>query len=173
MKQLESNGIGRPSTYSNIINTIYSRNYTSITTIPKKEINIESIQYKNNTINNIEKKQIISDQKNKIILTELGKQVLSYLETNFSNIINCEFTALVENDLDKVSIGKLIWTDVVKKVYLMFSSIVEKQIQLNLKENNIKIIKVINYKNESINILNGKYGYYLSYKNKIIIYLIT
>ena len=64
------------------------------------------------------KKQIINDQKNKIILTELGKQVLCYLETNFSNIINCEFTALVENDLDQISMGKLIWTDVVKKVYL-------------------------------------------------------
>ena len=127
VKQLESNGIGRPSTYSNIINTIYSRNYTEITTIPEKQEIIDCIEYKQNTVKTIQKIKKLPQQKNKIVLTKLGKQVLTYLEKNFSNIINCEFTALVETDLDKISQGD-IWTDVVKKVYTM-PSIVDQQLQ--------------------------------------------
>ena len=166
VKQLESNGIGRPSTYSNIINTIYSRNYTEIKTIPNKQETINCIEYKGNQVNTTKKIINIPPQKSKIVLTPLGKQVLQYLETYFSDIINCQFTALVESDLDRISTGDLIWTDVVKKVYGMFSVIVDRQLKISSNTKNIEIMNTINYKNDEILIINGQYSYYFSYKRK-------
>ena len=50
----------------------------------------------------------------------------------------------------------------------MFSSIVDQQLQLKSIQNKstVEIIQSLNYKNTTINIINGRYGYYLSYKNK-------
>lgn len=169
VKQLEKNGIGRPSTYSNIINTIYNRNYTTIETIPKQDKQIDVIQFKKNKI--VIKKDIQSTtlQKNRIILTDLGKLVLDYLETNFSTIINCEFTSLVEKDLDEISLGNLDWIDIVRKVYSMFSSTVDKQLQIvsnKSNKSNVEIVSTVHYKKDMINILNGQYGCFINYNKK-------
>ena len=68
--------------------------------------------------------------KNKIIVTDLGKTVLTYLQKNFTDIIHKDFTVNVEKDLDLISQGKLIWYDIVKKVYNSFIGIVNEQMKL-------------------------------------------
>ena len=73
----------------------------------------------------------LPDQKNRIILTDLGKQVLEYLMNHFSMIINIKFTSLVELDLDRVSKGEIKWQSVVKKVYDSFKDILEIQKNIN------------------------------------------
>jgi len=172
VKKLETSGIGRPSTYASIISTILNRNYTSIKTIPEKNTEIDVIVLdKNNNIS--EKKEIkkINSQKNRIILTDLGKTVLNYLVKNFSTIVNVEFTSEIEKDLDKVSEGSLQWIDVVQKVYNSFY----KEVQIQMKNKNPRIIskkstdiQLGKYKNIDVIIKEGKYGPYINYDNKNI-----
>jgi len=172
VKKLETSGIGRPSTYASIISTILNRNYTSIKTIPEKNTEIDVIVLdKNNNIS--EKKEIkkINSQKNRIILTDLGKTVLNYLVKNFSTIVNVEFTSEIEKDLDKVSEGSLQWIDVVQKVYNSFY----KEVQIQIKNKNPRIIskkstdiQLGKYKNIDVIIKEGKYGPYINYDNKNI-----
>lgn len=76
IKTLEKLGIGRPSTYNSFTNTIIKRKYSKF-----------------------EKKGIF-------IPTELGFKVNDWLQEHFPSIINENYTALLEKDLDKISRGE-------------------------------------------------------------------
>jgi len=95
VRELESNGIGRPSTYAQTIATIVSRNYV-----------------------NLEKRTLIP--------TELGETVNRVLVENFPDIFNVEFTARMEEELDKIEEGEDDWKDVLNDFYDPFQSSLKK-----------------------------------------------
>ena len=166
VKKLESSGIGRPSTYSNIINTLYTRNYTIVKDIDEKIKEQSYIKLYENKITEGNKEVKKNKQSKRIIVTDLGKQILEYLLKHFSNIINIEFTNLIEKDLDKISSGDIIWTEVVKKIYNSFSDIVDKQLSIKTNKTNKTNINdkiIFNYKNKDIILKSGKFGPYLQY----------
>lgn len=171
VKKLETSGIGRPSTYASLIATLYNRNYTEIKNIKgeTREIQTYSLNVKNEIKSKSVKKKL-PDQKFRILLTDLGKQVLEYLMNHFSMIINIEFTSLVERDLDRVSNGEIEWQTVVGKVYDSFKDTLNIQKSLNsTKSINKKVTKDKNlgeYKGEVVILKDGRYGPYLSYKTK-------
>ena len=105
--------------------------------------------------------------KNKIIVTDLGKIVLTYLQKQFSDIIHKDFTVQVEMDLDLISQGKYVWQDVVKKVYDSFISIVREQLKdvtnTTIKSKNILLGE---YKNKEVHVGVGKFGPYILYNKK-------
>ncbi|MBD3297581.1 MAG: type I DNA topoisomerase [candidate division Zixibacteria bacterium] len=90
VKELEANGIGRPSTYAQIISTILSRNYVRL-------------------------------EERRLMPTELGEVVNSILVEAFPELFNVEFTAEMENELDRVEEGIDPWTDVMKSFYGSFA----------------------------------------------------
>jgi DNA topoisomerase-1 len=77
VKELEKEGIGRPSTYATILKTIQARSYTEL------------------------------DSKKRFTPTELGMAVTKLLVENLPNIMDARFTAAMEEDLDKVAHGTL------------------------------------------------------------------
>ena len=120
------------------------------------------------------KKEKLSDQKKRIVLTDLGKKVLDYLMNHFSMIINIKFTSLVELDLDKVSKGEIKWQSVVKKVYDSFKDILEIQKNINnISSKNIYMNRELGEYNKSKIILkNGKFGPYITMNNKYLFLII-
>ena len=165
VKKLESSGIGRPSTYASIVSTLYNRNYTIVKNIEsyEKQITVYSLN-NDNEMNQEKSYQKVPMQKNKILLTPLGYQVLNYLLQHFDNIINVQFTSLVESDLDQISEGNLIWQDVVQKVYNSFYQKVDRL--LKNKPFQEKILG--KYKNKKVVLKKGPYGPYLNYHKKNI-----
>lgn len=95
VKVMEEKGIGRPSTYATIIQTLYDRHY-------------------------VEK-----DEAKKLFPTELGVTVNSFLVKHFPSIIDVEFTAKMEEELDKVERGEMPWLAVVKGFWNHFSDILK------------------------------------------------
>ena len=171
VKKLEKSGIGRPSTYASIIGTLYNRNYTEVKTIKGINRNKNLIELtKDDKIIKSIKKEKLSDQKKRIVLTDLGKKVLNYLMNHFSMIINIEFTSSVEKDLDKVAEGEIEWQSVVSKVYNSFKDSLEIQKSLvNSSNKKISNDRDLGKFNDEIVILkNGKFGPYVRYKNKNI-----
>ncbi|MEX2437749.1 MAG: type I DNA topoisomerase, partial [Candidatus Babeliales bacterium] len=77
VKELEKEGIGRPSTYATIMSTIRARSYTQL------------------------------DEKKRFVPTELGMTVITLLAENLPKIMNVKFTAHMEEDLDKIEQGEL------------------------------------------------------------------
>ena len=173
VKKLETSGIGRPSTYASLISTLYNRNYTEVKNIKgtSKEVKTFTLNTKNEIIEkNVHKK--LPDQKFRIILTDLGRQVLEYLMNHFSMIINIEFTSLVEKDLDRVANGEIEWQSVVGKVYDSFKDTLNVQKTLKSKKSNnsgksSNSERVLGeYKDNPVILKDGRYGPYISYNSK-------
>ena len=82
------------------------------------------------------------------------------------DVLNIQFTALVERDLDLISSGDMDWKTVIKKVYDSFIHIIERE--MGVKTTRVKkgdnIIGKI--KDESIVLKNGKFGPYFRYNDK-------
>ena len=77
IKKLETSGVGRPSTYATIVETVLSatRGYAEL-------------------------------QDKSIVPTERGMQLAAFLDRNFNNIINIDYTKKMEESLDKIASGK-------------------------------------------------------------------
>ena len=168
VKKLEKSGIGRPSTYASLIATLYNRNYTELKTIKgekKDKYTLQLTKYdriEENWSNNNK----LPDQKKRIILTDLGKQVLEYLMNHFSMIINVEFTSLVEKDLDRVANGEIQWESVVGNVY---DSTIQKGLRNSSSSINKPVLRELGeIKDELVILKNGKFGPYVTYKEKNI-----
>ena len=99
IKELEENGIGRPSTYAPIISTIQEKNY-------------------------IEK-----DEKRRFRPTEIGTVVNDLLVGHFPDIVDISFTAKMEEDLDEIAEGKKKWVPVIRGFYEPFEKNLKKKIK--------------------------------------------
>ncbi len=95
IKCLEEEGIGRPSTYVPILETIVMRDYVR---------RISGYLYP----------------------TELGIAVIDLLVKHFPEILDVKFTALMEEELDEIELGKLDWQAVLKEFYGPFDKTLKK-----------------------------------------------
>ena len=78
------------------------------------------------TITTIIERRYIEKDKKQLVPTELGKVVNKLLTENFSDIINVEFTAKIEEEFDEVAEGKENWKQVIREFYGPFEAEVEK-----------------------------------------------
>ena len=121
IKKLDELGIGRPSTYATIISNIQDRKYVIKKTIKGEEkecLKFKLIQDKDDLI--IEKTNIkIGGEKDKLVPTDIGIIVNTFLLEHFKEILDYKFTADIEEELDKVSLGKTIWYDIIHKIYIL------------------------------------------------------
>ena len=95
VKKLESEGIGRPSTYAPTISTIQAREY------------------------------VVKTEDKKLAPTTTGEIVNSFLTDHFSNIVDLGFTAKIEEQFDEIAEGKKVWVDVMKKFYGNFKETIK------------------------------------------------
>ena len=102
---LEDKGIGRPSTYSNILEKNKERGYiekTNVKGFEKECIDYELIE---NEIDTIVETRVFNNENNKLIITPLGTVVYETLNKYFSDIFNYEYTEEMEKVLDDISHG--------------------------------------------------------------------
>ncbi|WP_061213831.1 type I DNA topoisomerase [Syntrophomonas wolfei] len=85
------------------------------------------------TIDTILKRNYVERQNRQFIPTELGFIVVDLLKEHFANILDLEFTARMEGELDLVEEGKLDWKKVVRDFYEPFHSDLEKARELAQK----------------------------------------
>ena len=84
------------------------------------------------TITTILTRHYIEKIQKQLAPTELGKVVNSLLVENFTDIINVEFTAKIEEEFDKIAIGEQKWKDVIRTFYGPFAdnlARVEKELE--------------------------------------------
>ena len=78
------------------------------------------------TITTILERRYIEKEQKQLIPTELGKVVNKLLTENFTDIINVEFTAGIENEFDEIADGKEEWKQMIRQFYGPFEKELEK-----------------------------------------------
>ena len=78
------------------------------------------------TITTILERRYIEKIQKQLSPTELGKIVNKLLTENFTDIINVEFTAKIENEFDEISEGKIVWKDMIAEFYWPFEKELER-----------------------------------------------
>jgi len=167
VKYLEKNGIGRPSTYASIINKVIERKYVEIKNIEginKESINID-LDKKYKIKENI-KEVVLGKENNKIVPTELGSCVNNFMITNFSPIIQIDFTVEFEKYLDMIAEGKAKWFNILDKFYKMFNPIVIELSNKSVKDKEDKYFMKHPTLNVDIFIGSGKYGPYIKFMDE-------
>lgn len=106
---LEEKGIGRPSTFASIVDKIQERKYVEKQNISGKEIEAIDFSLKDNTLLQVVSKREFGNEKNKLVIQPLGIIVIEFLLDKFDMFFNYDYTKEMEDNLDKISTGKLIW----------------------------------------------------------------
>ena len=109
---LEEKGIGRPSTFSSLIDKIQERGYVKKEDIKGKEIICRDFELEDGEVSEIENKREFGNEKGKLVIQQLGVIVMEFLDKHFNPLFNYEYTSLMESALDKIAKRELIWFDV-------------------------------------------------------------
>lgn len=78
------------------------------------------------TITTILERRYIQKKQKQLVPTELGKIVNKILTENFTDVINVEFTAKIENEFDEIAEGKEQWKQMIREFYGPFEKELEK-----------------------------------------------
>lgn len=124
--KMEELGIGRPSTYAPIISTIQQRQYVIRGDKEGTERKYDVITLKGGNITETTKTEITGAERNKLFPTDVGIVVTDFLDENFPEIMDYNFTADVEKQFDEVAEGKKEWTGLMHDFYENFEPQVEK-----------------------------------------------
>ena len=134
IKEMEELGIGRPSTYAKIIDTIKERGYVDIV---DKKFNP----------------------------TEIGIITTDKLQEFFSDLINVEYTREMEEDLDLIADGKLVWNKVLADFYGLFEPRIESAFDDMEKKAPEETGEVCPECGNPLVIRNGRYGEFVACSN--------
>jgi DNA topoisomerase-1 len=106
IKKLEDLGIGRPSTFATIVDTIQDRGY-----VEKKDIKGETLKCKEYKLMRdagveiIDKEKVFGGEKNKLSIKPLGTLCIEFLINHFKNLFEYNYTENLETQLDLIACG--------------------------------------------------------------------
>lgn len=142
---LEEKGIGRPSTFSSLIDKIQERGYVKKEDIKGKEIICRDFELEDGEICEIENKREFGNEKSKLIIQPLGIIVMEFLDKHFNKLFNYEYTSLMESALDKIAKGEIIWFEVCSSCNKEVDDLIElikdeTKFEFQIDDNNTYII---------------------------------
>jgi DNA topoisomerase-1 len=126
VKKLEDLGIGRPSTYATIINTVQVRGYAEKgeSEGTPRDVIVLSLDDKGVERDVVQEKT--GSDRGKLIPTASGQVVSDFLVNHFEPIVDYDFTANVEEDFDDIAEGSRPRNDMLGEFYGSFHELIEK-----------------------------------------------
>ena len=120
VKKMEELGIGRPSTYAAIIETIQQRNYVVRGNVNGQKREYTILSLKGKKIAEKKKQETVGADAGKLLPTDIGMVTNDFLVSEFPQILNYDFTAQSEQNFDDIAEGKTPWVKVVDDFYRTF-----------------------------------------------------
>jgi DNA topoisomerase-1 len=169
VNMLEKNGIGRPSTYASILAKLFEKKY-----IEKKDVegvSKETIEYKldikQKTITQTKNQKKIGNEKSRLVPTTVGFTVNDFVIKTFPQIVNTEFTAKMEDSLDKIATNQVNYIEFLSNFYGPFKtdydkvlSTIDKNTKPSFKQDGVKHM----YKDTEYLVREARYGPVIEYK---------
>jgi DNA topoisomerase-1 len=125
VRQLEEMGIGRPSTYAPTISTIQDRGYVERGVNGGEIRKVEILTLDSGKISESSEEQNTGSTKGKLMPTDIAGIVTDFLVKHFTDVVDCDFTATVEKEFDKISEGKEAWNKMISDFYGAFHVLIK------------------------------------------------
>ena len=106
---LEQRGIGRPSTFSSLIDKIQERNYVKKMNVSGKKIKCVEFELENDELTEEETLREFGNEKNKLVIQPLGIMVIEFLLEHYDSLFQYEYTKRMEDTLDVIAKGEKVW----------------------------------------------------------------
>ena len=120
VKRMEELGIGRPSTYATIIETIQNVKYVEKGSIAGQKRETAVLTLKNGEVTEHTKSEMYGAETQRLLPTDLGIITNDFLVAHFPSILSYDFTAHEEEQFDRIAIGKADWVNTVDTFYKTF-----------------------------------------------------
>jgi len=162
IRELEKNQIGRPSTYTHIVETIQDKKYVSIGKIHREPIRLSHFVWKKDSVVKEESLKEI-EESHKLSLTPLGKEVNAFCYTHFQSLFNYDYSKKMEDHLDLIEQGEensVFLKETLDRIDLL------KKIEVQPKS--YPSLHAGIYRNHAVILKEGIYGFYLSYNEQCI-----
>jgi len=141
---LEKNGIGRPSTFSSLVDKIQERNYVKKTNVNGKNINCVDFELVDDEISEQENEREFGNEKNKLVIEPLGILVIEILLEYFNNLFEYEFTKNMEDKLDEIAKGNKVWytlcEECLEQIDELSVGLIEHKEEIKIDDNHTYII---------------------------------
>jgi DNA topoisomerase-1 len=162
IRELEKHQIGRPSTYTHIVETLQEKKYVSLGKIHREPILLSQFVWKDN---HVTKKQNVKeiDESHKLSLTPLGKEVNIFCYTHFDCLFNYSYSKEMEKQLDLIEEGQgntIFLKETLDKIDVL------KKVDIQLKS--YPSLHAGTYRNHALILKEGIYGFYLQYNEQSI-----
>jgi DNA topoisomerase-1 len=149
VQSLEKAGIGRPSTFSSLVDKIQSRKYVKKQDVKGRSVKCPIVTLENNTVSCSHVVKSFGDEKGKLVIQKLGTEVMEFLIENFDEVFRYSFTKEMEQKLDKIAQGELSQAALCSECHEIIKRVIaEKGLQ---KSQNLKLDATHTY-------IVGKYG---------------
>jgi DNA topoisomerase-1 len=111
IRELEARGIGRPSTYATLVETVMDRGYVEKVNIPATPVTLRSLTLTagSPTPAPATRTERAGAERDKLRTTALGRTVIEWLLSQFEDMVAYDFTAAMEAQLDQVAKGARFW----------------------------------------------------------------
>lgn len=165
LQNLDLLGIGRPSTYTSILEKLFNKNYiTREKNLPGKTILCNEFELLPEKLCLITAERVFGAETNKIVITPTGINVIECLwQGGFEPLFQYEYTQQMEKSLDAIAISEGgMWQKLCKNVRAEIDAILEKQL-IKTKPEKGKNITLGQHENITVLIKHGKFGFYLQY----------
>ena len=120
VKRMEELGIGRPSTYATIIETIQHVKYVERGSITGQKRETAILTLKNGEVTEHTKSEMYGAETQRLLPTDLGRITNDFLVAHFPTILSYDFTAHEEEQFDRIAVGKADWVKTVDTFYKTF-----------------------------------------------------
>ena len=126
VKKLEELGIGRPSTYATIMNTIQTRGYAEKGDSEGVPRDVVLLQLIDNKVEREIVQEKTGSNKGKLVPTPAGELISGFLTDHFDRVVDYGFTADVEKDFDDIAGDRLARNTMLEKFYAPFHALIEQ-----------------------------------------------
>ena len=145
IKLLEECGIGRPSTFSSLIDKIQKRGYVMKEDVKGKKMKCVDFELLPDELQELQIEREFGGEKNKLVLQPLGKIVIDFLVTHFNSLFEYDFTKRMEDDLDKVARGELTYKDICTYCMNQVTDLTRELKDKNIQKDSVVIDDVHTY----------------------------
>jgi len=116
IQELERNGIGRPSTFSLLVDTIQDRGYVKKMDIEGEKRICKEFLFMDNVLEVKERERVFGNEKDKLVIQPIGILTIEFLIQHFNALFSYDYTKLLEEKLDEVGSQTpgIEWFDICK-----------------------------------------------------------